>query len=99
MMRFVYLPASLLAVLSALRQSVGTALAVLYIAEPVLTPTGDWVTTSPARDHLVDFPRWCKYRGHGPLGPAPFFGIDRRAPSLSLRTEEGEGAEAHILPD
>lgn len=33
LLRYVYLPASLPAVLSALRQSVGTAMAVLYIAE------------------------------------------------------------------
>lgn len=38
--RFVYLPASLPAVLTALRQSVGTAVAVLYIAELFATQYG-----------------------------------------------------------
>lgn len=38
--RFVYLPASLPAVLTALRQSIGTAVAVLYIAELFATQQG-----------------------------------------------------------
>jgi ABC-type nitrate/sulfonate/bicarbonate transport system permease component len=38
--RFVYLPASLPAILTALRQSVGTAVAVLYIAELFATQRG-----------------------------------------------------------
>lgn len=38
--RFVYLPASLPAVLTALRQSVGTAVAVLYVAELFATQLG-----------------------------------------------------------
>jgi ABC-type nitrate/sulfonate/bicarbonate transport system permease component len=38
--RFVYLPASLPAILTALRQSVGTAVAVLYIAELYATQQG-----------------------------------------------------------
>ena len=38
--RFVYLPASLPAVLTALRQSVGTAVAVLYVAEMFATQRG-----------------------------------------------------------
>ena len=38
--RFVYLPASLPAILTALRQSVGTSVAVLYIAELVATQWG-----------------------------------------------------------
>lgn len=38
--RFVYLPASLPAVLTALRQSVGTAVAVLYVTELVATQKG-----------------------------------------------------------
>ena len=40
MFRFVYLPASLPAILTALRQSVGTAVAVLYIAELFATKQG-----------------------------------------------------------
>ncbi|MDD5469143.1 MAG: ABC transporter permease subunit, partial [Anaerolineales bacterium] len=38
--RFVYLPASLPAILTALRQSVGTAVAVLYVAELYATQKG-----------------------------------------------------------
>jgi NitT/TauT family transport system permease protein len=38
--RFVYLPASLPAILTALRQSVGTAVAVLYVAELYATQRG-----------------------------------------------------------
>jgi NitT/TauT family transport system permease protein len=38
--RFVYLPASLPAILTALRQSVGTAVAVLYVAELFATQRG-----------------------------------------------------------
>jgi NitT/TauT family transport system permease protein len=38
--RFVYLPASLPAILTALRQSVGTAVAVLYVAELFATQKG-----------------------------------------------------------
>ncbi len=38
--RFVYLPASLPGILTALRQSVGTAVAVLYIAENFATEQG-----------------------------------------------------------
>lgn len=38
--RFVYLPASLPAILTALRQSVGTAVAVLYVAESFATQRG-----------------------------------------------------------
>ena len=38
--RFVYLPASLPAILTALRQSVGTAVAVLYVTETFATQTG-----------------------------------------------------------
>lgn len=38
--RFVYLPASLPAILTALRQSVGTSVAVLYVAELYATQTG-----------------------------------------------------------
>jgi NitT/TauT family transport system permease protein len=38
--RFVYLPASLPAILTALRQSVGTAVAVLYVAELFATRRG-----------------------------------------------------------
>ena len=38
--RFVYLPASIPAILTALRQSIGTAVAVLYIVELIATRRG-----------------------------------------------------------
>ena len=38
--RFVYLPASVPAILTALRQSIGTAIAVLYIVELIATQRG-----------------------------------------------------------
>jgi ABC-type nitrate/sulfonate/bicarbonate transport system permease component len=40
LLRFVYLPASLPAILTALRQSIGTAVAVLYVAELFATQRG-----------------------------------------------------------
>jgi len=40
LLRFVYLPASLPAILTALRQSIGTAVAVLYVAELFATQKG-----------------------------------------------------------
>lgn len=97
MMRFVYLPASLPAVLSALRQSVGTALAVLYIAELFATDWGLGYYIHLRGTTLMDFP--AMYAGivvMGLLGLALFFGIDAAERRLCpWRTEEGEGAERH----
>jgi NitT/TauT family transport system permease protein len=54
--RFVYLPASLPAILTALRQSVGTAVAVLYIAELFATRTGLGYYIYYEGSTLLDYP-------------------------------------------
>jgi NitT/TauT family transport system permease protein len=74
---FVYAPASLPAVLSALRQSVGTALAVLYIAELFATRWGLGYYIHLNGTTLMDYP--AMYAGivvMGVLGLALFIGID-----------------------
>jgi NitT/TauT family transport system permease protein len=55
--RFVYLPASLPAILTALRQSVGTAVAVLYVAELFATQRGLGYYIFLAGSTLFDYPR------------------------------------------
>jgi NitT/TauT family transport system permease protein len=54
--RFVYLPASLPAILTALRQSVGTAVAVLYIAELFATRRGLGYYIYYNGSSLLDYP-------------------------------------------
>jgi NitT/TauT family transport system permease protein len=54
--RFVYLPASLPAVLTALRQSVGTAVAVLYVAELFATRLGLGYYIFLQGSSLVNYP-------------------------------------------
>jgi len=54
--RFVYLPASLPAILTALRQSVGTAVAVLYIAELFATRKGLGYYIYYSGSTLLDYP-------------------------------------------
>ncbi len=55
--RFVYLPASLPAILTALRQSIGTAIAVLYIAELIATRYGLGYYIYLQGSTLFDYPR------------------------------------------
>ncbi|MGC9522079.1 MAG: ABC transporter permease [Anaerolineae bacterium] len=55
--RFVYLPASLPAILTALRQSIGTAIAVLYVAELVATRYGLGYYIYLQGSTLFDYPR------------------------------------------
>lgn len=55
--RFVYLPASLPAILTALRQSVGTAVAVLYVAELFATQRGLGYYIFLAGSTLFDYPK------------------------------------------
>jgi len=55
--RFVYLPASLPAILTAVRQSVGTAIAVLYIAELFATKYGLGYYIYLEGSTLFDYPR------------------------------------------
>ncbi len=55
--RFVYLPASLPAILTALRQSIGLAVAVLYITELIATQRGLGYYIYVQGNTLFDYPR------------------------------------------
>ena len=55
--RFVYLPASLPAILTAIRQSIGTAVAVLYIVELIATTKGLGYYIYLYGTTLYDYPR------------------------------------------
>ena len=75
--RFVYLPASLPAILTALRQSVGTAVAVLYIAELFATQEGLGYYIYYNGSTLLDYP--AMYAGvvaMSLLGLALYFTVD-----------------------
>ncbi len=75
--RYVYLPASLPAILTALRQSVGTAVAVLYIAELFATTRGLGYYIYFEGSTLLDYP--AMYAGVAAmsiLGLGLYFGVD-----------------------
>jgi NitT/TauT family transport system permease protein len=75
--RFVYLPASLPAILTALRQSVGTAVAVLYVAELFATQQGLGYYIYLNGSTLFDYP--AMYAGvvaMSLLGLGLYFSID-----------------------
>jgi ABC-type nitrate/sulfonate/bicarbonate transport system permease component len=75
--RFVYLPASLPAILTALRQSIGTAVAVLYIAELFATQQGLGYYIYYTGSTLMDYP--AMYAGviaMSILGLGLYFGVD-----------------------
>jgi ABC-type nitrate/sulfonate/bicarbonate transport system permease component len=75
--RFVYLPSSLPAILTALRQSIGTAIAVLYIAESFATSSGLGYYISYLGQSLFDYPRM--YAGviaMSLLGLGLYFAVD-----------------------
>jgi ABC-type nitrate/sulfonate/bicarbonate transport system permease component len=75
--RFVYLPASLPAILTALRQSVGTAVAVLYIAELFATQRGLGYYIYLEGSTLFNYP--AMYAGivaMSLLGLGLYFGVD-----------------------
>lgn len=75
--RFVYLPASMPAILTALRQSVGTAVAVLYVAELVATQKGLGYYIYYTGSTLMDYP--AMYAGviaMSILGLGLYFGVD-----------------------
>ncbi len=75
--RFVYLPASLPAILTALRQSVGTAVAVLYIAELFATQKGLGYYIYLNGSTLFNYP--AMYAGilaMSLLGLGLYFGVD-----------------------
>jgi NitT/TauT family transport system permease protein len=76
--RYVYLPASLSAILTALRQSVGTAVAVLYIAELFATERGLGYYISLNGSTLFNYP--AMYAGvvaMSILGLGLYFSVDR----------------------
>lgn len=75
--RFVYLPASLPAILTALRQSVGTAVAVLYVAELFATQAGLGYYIYLNGSTLFNYP--AMYAGvvaMSLLGLGLYFGVD-----------------------
>lgn len=75
--RFVYLPASLPAILTALRQSVGTAVAVLYVAELFATQRGLGYYIYLNGSTLFNYP--AMYAGvvaMSLLGLGLYFGVD-----------------------
>ncbi len=72
--RFVYLPASLPAILTALRQSVGTAVAVLYVAELFATQRGLGYYIYYQWQHAVQLPGHVRrHRGPEPDGAGAVF--------------------------
>jgi NitT/TauT family transport system permease protein len=76
--RYVYFPASLTAILTALRQSVGTAVAVLYIAELFATERGLGYYISLNGSTLFNYP--AMYAGvvaMSILGLGLYFSVDR----------------------
>ena len=75
--RFVYVPASLPAILTALRQSIGTAVAVLYVAELFATQHGLGYYIYYNGSTLLDYP--AMYAGvvaMSLLGLGLYFGVD-----------------------
>jgi ABC-type nitrate/sulfonate/bicarbonate transport system permease component len=75
--RYVYLPASLPAILTALRQSVGTAIAVLYVAEVIATQYGLGYFIYMNGSTWLDYP--AMYAGilaMSGMGFMLYFGID-----------------------
>jgi ABC-type nitrate/sulfonate/bicarbonate transport system permease component len=77
LLRYVYLPASLPAILTALRQSVGTAVAVLYIAELIATQRGLGYYIYFNGSTLFDYP--AMYAGIvvlSAMGLGLYFGVD-----------------------
>ncbi|HPH94446.1 MAG TPA: ABC transporter permease subunit [Anaerolineaceae bacterium] len=91
--RFVYLPATLPAILTALRQSVGTAVAVLYVAESFATRQGLGYYIYINGSSLLNYP--AMYAGivmMSLLGLGLYFGVDwlegRLCPWLKLGQNE-----------
>lgn len=76
--RYVYLPASLPAILTALRQSIGTAVAVLYVAELFATTKGLGYYIYYEGNTLLNYP--AMYAGvlaMSLLGLVLYFSVDR----------------------
>ncbi len=75
--RFVYLPASLPAILTAVRQSIGTAVAVLYVAELFATRYGLGYYIYYQGSTLFDYPKmYAGILAMSLLGVGLYFGVD-----------------------
>jgi ABC-type nitrate/sulfonate/bicarbonate transport system permease component len=75
--RFVYLPASLPAILTALRQSIGTAVAVLYVAELFATQRGLGYYIYLHGSTLFDYPKmYAGVLAMSLLGLGLYFAVD-----------------------
>lgn len=75
--RFVYLPASLPAILTAVRQSIGTAVAVLYITELVATTRGLGYYIYIQGSTLFDYPKmYAGVLAMSLLGLGLYFAVD-----------------------
>ncbi|HNT78618.1 MAG TPA: ABC transporter permease subunit [Anaerolineae bacterium] len=75
--RFVYLPAGIPAVLTAVRQSIGTAMAVLYVAESFATNYGLGYYIYLQGSTLIDYPRmYAGVLAMALLGLGLYFGVD-----------------------
>jgi NitT/TauT family transport system permease protein len=75
--RFVYLPASLPAILTALRQSIGTAVAVLYIVELIATQRGLGYYIYFQGSTLFDYPKmYAGVLAMSILGLGLYFAVD-----------------------
>lgn len=75
--RYVYLPASLPGVLTALRQSIGTAVAVLYVVELIATQRGLGYYIYLHGSTLFDYPRmYAGVLAMSLLGLGMYFGVD-----------------------
>jgi len=75
--RFVYLPAGVPAVLTAVRQSIGTAMAVLYVAESFATNYGLGYYIYLQGSTLIDYPRmYAGVLAMALLGLGLYFGVD-----------------------
>lgn len=75
--RFVYLPASMPAILTALRQSIGTAVAVLYITELSATRYGLGYYIYYNGSTLLDYPAmYAGVMAMSLLGLGMYFGVD-----------------------
>jgi NitT/TauT family transport system permease protein len=75
--RYVYLPASIPAILTALRQSIGTAVAVLYIVELIATQRGLGYYIYFHGSTLFDYPKmYAGVMAMGIMGLGMYFTVD-----------------------
>ncbi len=92
--RFVYLPATLPAIFTAIRQSTGTAIAVLYVAELFATRYGLGYYIYLTGSTLFDYPAmYAGIMAMSLLGLGLYFGVDwlerKVCPWLFVHTQQG----------